>query len=235
MTVALIPARGGSKRLPRKNLQWFAGRPLICYSIAFAHAIEQIDRCVVSTEDPEIANVARSCGAEIIKRPHELASDIATTASVVRHALQSMQEAGHLPEIVILLQPNCPLRPRALAVRALEMLAEGSSDSVISVTAHHQKTGRIENDLFVPEYVWGTRSQDMPTRFFENGLLYAAWTRAVLTSGSIFGSRARALVTEPLYALGDIDTPLDLAVAEFLFEKYRSHFDWAPAEVMLQA
>lgn len=233
MTVALIPARGGSKRLPRKNLRSFAGRPLIYYSIALAQALDRIDRCVVSTEDPEIAQVAHAYGAEVIERPPELADDLASTTSVAIHTLQMLGGGERRPEVMVLLQPNCPLRPRKLVVRALELLEEGRSDSVISVTEHHHKTGRIKDELFVPEYVPGTRSQDMPARYFENGLVYAAWTRGLMETGSLFGARVQPLVTDPLYALGDIDTALDFAVAEFLFEKYRNHFDWAPPDVAL--
>ena len=235
MIVALIPARGGSKRLPRKNVRPFAGKPLLQYSIALAQAIDRIDRCVVSTEDSEIAEVARRCGAEVIERPLELADDRATTASAVIHALERMRTGGDMPEALVLLQPNCPLRPRALVVEALDLLAAGGCDSVVSVTSYHHKVGNINDGLFVPEYQPGTRSQEMPLRYFENGLVYAAWSRTVLEGGNLFGARVRPLITDPMYALGDIDTALDLEVAEFLFQKYRSHFDWAPSDVTVHA
>ncbi len=227
MIAAIIPARGGSKRLPRKNLSLFAGRPLIHYSIALAQAIDRIDCCVVSTEDAEIADVARGHGAEVIARPAELADDCASTASVIIHALETMGRHGRMPEAVVLLQPNCPLRPRALVVRALDLLSD-ACDSVVSVSSEHHKTGEIKHGLFVPLYAPGTRAQDMPERYFENGLVYAAWSRRVLETGSVFGDRVRPLVTDPMYALGDIDTALDLEIAEHLFLKYRNHFDWVP-------
>src|SRR5688500_745377 len=106
-TLALIPARGGSKRLPRKNLLPFGGRPLLSHSIAAAQSVPRIDLCVVSTEDSEIADVSRGCGADVVHRPAELADDYASTASVVLHALEALKSSGVTPEIVVLLQPNC--------------------------------------------------------------------------------------------------------------------------------
>jgi N-acylneuraminate cytidylyltransferase len=230
MIAALIPARGGSKRLSRKNLRPFAGRPLIYHSIALAQAIDRIDCCIVSTEDAEIAEVASGYGAEILERPAELAADRASTVSVVIHALQTLAGQERAPEAIVLLQPNCPLRPRALVVRAIELLEQGGCDSVVSVTPTSQKTGLVRNGCFVPEYEPGTRSQDMPERCFENGLVYVARAAGILESGSLFGARIRPLMTDPMYALGDIDTALDLEIAEHIFLKYRSHFDWAAAE-----
>jgi CMP-N-acetylneuraminic acid synthetase len=120
-------------------------------------------------------------------------------------------------------------------VEALDLLAAGGCDSVVSVTSHHHKVGVIKDDLFVPEYQPGIRSQEMPSRYFENGLVYAAWSRTVLDSGNLFGSRVRPLRTDPMYALGDIDTALDFEITEFLFYRYRSHFDWAPSDVTVHA
>lgn len=224
--VALIPARGGSKRLPGKNLKRFAGRPLIAHSIALARAIRGIDRCVVSTEDTAIGRTAREYGAEVIDRPPHLASDTATTASVARHALESLSERGEPATVLVTLQPNCPLRPPRLVREALDLFRarSGEIDSVISVTANHHKLGSIRGGLFHPGYATGTRSQDMEATYFENGLIYVTHARVVLERGTVFGDRILPLVTEPLYALGDIDTELDFHVAEFLFQKYRDEF-----------
>ena len=231
-TLALIPARGGSKRLPRKNLLPFGGRPLLCHSIAAAQSVSRIDLCVVSTEDSEIADVARRCGADVVQRPAELADDYASTASVVLHTLEMLKSSGVTPEIVVLLQPNCPLRPTSLVEQALDLLAQGDTDSVISVTEDHHKVGTLSGRVFLPDYQPGIRSQDMALKYFENGVVYATRTKAMLETGSVFGRTIGAVLTDPLYAMGDIDTPLDLAVAEFLFETYRHHFTWAPASVM---
>jgi len=226
MVVALIPARGGSKRLPRKNLRSFAGRPLILYSIALAQNINLIDRCIVSTEDEEIAAVARSLGAEVVKRPPALADDFATTASVARHVLEQISAEGKVPEALLTLQPNCPLRTVSLVQQALEFFFANTADSVITVTRNHRKLGEIQDRHFIPKYKPGIRSQDMAPTYFENGLAYVSRASLVLKEGKLFGRKILALEVDPLYALGDIDTELDFQVAEFVFEKYRDHFSY---------
>ena len=229
MIVAVIPARGGSKRLPRKNLKLFAGRPLLDYSIMLARSVPEIDRCIVSTEDDEIAAVALQCGAEVIERPTELASDFATTVSVVQHALRCLIEQGARPEVVVTLQPNCPLRPAGLVQSALQRIGE-ATDSVISVTESAHKLGQLQNGYFVPSYTVGMRSQDMAPKFYENGLVYVTQASLVLEQGDLFGPRILPVVIDPLYALGDIDTEFEFEIAEMLFHRYRDHFAWAMDE-----
>jgi CMP-N-acetylneuraminic acid synthetase len=229
-TIALIPARGGSKRLPRKNLRPFAGQPLIYHSIALAHTIPGLERCLVSTEDAEIASAAQRFGAEVIDRPAALADDQATTANVALHALQVVAKQDRMPDVLLILQPTCPLRPKALVRRALAVMEQDTADCVLSVTEHRHKVGHIIADRFLPEYKPGIRSQDMPPRYFENGLVYATRAEALIATGSVFGASAVPLVTDPLYALADIDTAFDFELAELLFLRYRSHFEW-PAEL----
>jgi N-acylneuraminate cytidylyltransferase len=227
MIIAFIPARGGSKRLPRKNLKLLGGRPLIFYSIAVARAVERIDRCVVSTEDAEIACVAQEYGAEVIHRPLHLADDHASTASVAQHALGELVRQGARPEALVTLQPNCPLRPAAMVEEALDLFqASEAADSLITVTENRHKLGEIAGSLFRPRYQPGTRSQDMARSYYENGLVYISRARMVLEQGEIFGERIVPLITDPLYAMGDIDDALDFEVAEFLFHRYQDRFDY---------
>lgn len=224
--VALIPARGGSKRLPRKNVRYFAGQPLLYYSIALAKALPQISRCVVSTEDKEIAKIAQMLGAEVIERPAELAGDSAPTASAAKHALGELIKEGCFPDALLTLQPNCPLRPLSLVKQAIDLFYAEKPDSVITVTKTIHKVGKMKGGFFVPEYRPGIRSQDIDPRYFENGLAYVTRVDLILEKEDLFGERIIPLVTDPLYAMGDIDTELDFQVAEFLFEKYRDHFDY---------
>jgi CMP-N-acetylneuraminic acid synthetase len=226
MIVALIPARGGSKRVPRKNLKPFAGRPLLYYSIVLAQAVKAIDRCLVSTEDGEIAEVAEAFGAEVLKRPVELSDDYATTASVVRHALEELVRRGEEPEALVLLQPNCPLRTVSMVQEALGLFAGADVDSVMTVTRNTHKLGEISDGLFRLHYRAGIRSQDMAPTYFENGLVYVVRPQQVLETGQLFGERILPLITDPLYARGDIDDALDFEVAEFLYQKYRDHLDY---------
>lgn len=228
-TVALIPARGGSKRLPRKNVRPFGGHPLLAYSIAAARDARAIDGCYVSTDDEEIAAAARAYGAEVIARPATLATDLATTASAVVHALDALGDARIRPEVVVVLQPTAPLRPQSLIGDAMALLAEGGSDSVISVSEHHHKVGTIEDDLFVPAYRPGTRSQDLPKQYFENGLVYAVWSETVRAEQSVFGRRIRPLIVHGVHALADVDTAFDFALAEWLLETHAADYRWLRA------
>lgn len=226
-TVAFIPARGGSKRLPRKNIALFAGKPLIYYSIALAKSFPQVERCVVSTEDDEIAAIALSLGAEVIRRPMELAADTAPTASAARHVLQTLAGEQYFPDAFITLQPTCPLRPHELLLQAIELFYSHHPDSVLTVSRNHHKLGEIKQDFFAPYYLPGTRSQDMPSTFYENGLIYVTKPSLIMENEDLFGQRMFPLLTEPLYSMGDIDSALDFEIAEFLFQKYRQHFAYA--------
>lgn len=228
--MALIPARGGSKRLPRKNVRLFAGRPLLCYSVVFAQRAAGIVRCIVSTDDDQTAEIAAASGAEVIRRPAELATDTAPTVAAVVHALELVGSDGPVPEVVVLLQPNCPLRPSGLVERAMAQLASTGADSVISVSAHHRKTGTVVSGRFVPDYVPGTRSQDLASQVFENGVIYATRSQVVLERQCVFGEHISPLLIDPLFALGDIDTALDWDVAEHLYMTHREMFDWMPPE-----
>ena len=224
MLIAVIPARGGSKRLPKKNILPFAGSPLICHSIALARSLRAIDRVCVSTDDPEIASIAKEAGAEIVMRPPELATDRSTTASAIRHALLMMADSGARADAVLTLQPNCPLRTAEIVTDAIALYHREHPDSVVGVTKSHHKLGPIENGRFIPAYRTGMRSQDMADQYFENGVVYVSRADMVIQSEDLFGAQMAPLVIDPLYALGDIDTLLDFQVAEFLFTKYRERF-----------
>jgi len=224
MMIAVIPARGGSKRLPKKNILPFAGSPLICHTIALARSLPVIDRVCVTTDDAETARIAREAGAEIVIRPAELATDRSTTASAIRHALLALCEGGPRPEAVITLQPNCPLRTAAIVNGAIDLFRREKPDSVVGVTKSHHKLGPIENDRFLPAYRTGTRSQDLAEQYFENGVIYVSRADMVSSAEDLFGGAIAPIVIDPLYALGDIDTLLDFQVAEFLFTKYRERF-----------
>lgn len=226
MVVGFVPARGGSKRLPGKNLRLFAGRPLIAYSIMLSRSVPGIDRCVVSTDDERIADEARVWGADVIRRPDALATDTATTASAAQHAVRELEAGGVAVEMLVTLQPTNPLRPVALVEAGLALFRQARPDSVVSVAPTSIKTGVISNDLFVPDYVPGTRSQDLPARYHETGLLYITSGSLVRDHGDLFGARIAALRTDPLFADADIDTAEDCERAELLYARYRHLFEY---------
>ena len=131
--LAIIPARGGSKRLPGKNIKLLNGKPLIAHSIEFAMNSGVIDKLIVSTDSDDIAAVAKQYGAEVMMRPAELATDTAKTAPVLLHVADELEKQGYVPDIVVLLQPTCPVRIKNLAYEALKILDENPEyDSIFT-------------------------------------------------------------------------------------------------------
>lgn len=219
-TIAIIPARGGSKRIPEKNIQLFGGVPLLAHSIRYAFANSKIiDEIYVSTDDVSIKRIALSYGAKVIDRPEALSGDLEPTVSAMKHVLESLEEnVGN----IILLQPTNPLRPDNLLKEAFEVFQKGNLDSLFTVTRNHQKFGKINNDKFTPyNYTIGQRSQDLEPLFFENGLLYITNADLILKD-TIISENAFPLEIDHVFAKVDIDTPEDLEYAEYLYQKSKS-------------
>jgi CMP-N-acetylneuraminic acid synthetase len=216
-TIAIIPARGGSKRIPEKNIQLFGGLPLLVHSIQYAVAnSEIIDDIYVSTDDATIKATALAYGAKVIDRPASLSGDLEPTITALKHVLETI---GGTVDNVILLQPTNPLRPPNLLKEAFEIYKNGKHDSLFTVTRNHQKFGKIINSKFIPfNYAIGQRSQDLDPLFFENGLLYIT-KAALILEDIIISENALPLVVNHIFASVDIDTPEDLDYAEYLFNK----------------
>jgi CMP-N,N'-diacetyllegionaminic acid synthase len=224
--LAIVPARGRSKGVPRKNLRLLLGQPLIAYTIQSALASRFISHLVVSTEDPEIADVSRSLGADVpFVRPLELALDHSPQLDVVLHALESVERArGTSYKIVLLLQPTTPLRTTADIDSAVEKLIAASADSVVSF--HRVEQGHpyymytIDDDrpkplLEVPPHV--TRRQDFPAVFVRNGAVYATRRNVLVQQRTFYGQDMRAYLM-PIERSINIDTEFDFAMAEFLLQ-----------------
>jgi N-acylneuraminate cytidylyltransferase len=207
--MALIPARGGSKSVPRKNLLPVAGRPLIAYSILHAKACPSITRVVVSTDDDEIAAAARQLGAEVpFKRPAEAASDTATDFQVFQHALTWLAaHEQYAPELVVHLRPTGPVREVALIERAIQlMLHEPEADSLRSIGAAEQtpyKMWRIEDSFLrplieLPGYpeAHSMPRQKLPVAYWQNGYVDIVRPRTILELGSMTGSVILPFVVE---------------------------------------
>lgn len=214
--IAIIPARGGSKRLPGKNSLPLDGLPLIAYSILYAqrnHAI--VDAVFVSTDDAEIATVARAFGAQVIERPVEISGDHEPTVSALKHVLENI---GDPVENVILLQPTNPLRPENMLAEAFAHFEKASCDSLFTVTQNRHKLGKIDDGKFIPfNYQPGQRSQDMEPLFFENGLLYITKAHLILDN-IIMGENAFPFEINHPYAQVDIDTQADFDYAAYLMQ-----------------
>lgn len=221
--LAIIPARGGSKGIPHKNIKLFAGAPLIAYSIVAAKESRLITRVIVSTDDPEIARMAREWGAETpFLRPVELAQDDTTDFPVFKHALDWLQEhEGKLPEIVVQLRPTSPVRPQGLIDQAIEILLEHpEADSVRGVVPSGQnpyKTWRIDaqngqmRQLLTVEGIpepYNAPRQALPKSFWQTGHIDAIRTRTILEKGSLSGDGVMPVMVDPRYTV-DIDVPAD--------------------------
>lgn len=227
--LAVIPARGGSKGIPRKNIKDFAGFPLIAYSIAAGLRAASVTRVIVSTDDEEIAAVARSYGAETpFLRPAELAQDQTLDLPVFQHALAWLeQNEGYRPEVVVQLRPTSPVRPRGLVDEAVDLLlAHPEADSVRGVVPAGQnphkmwridpQTGRMKNLLDVEglSEPYNAPRQALPPVYWQTGHIDAIRPRAIL-GGSMSGTVVLPVMVDPAYTV-DIDTPKDWNRSEWL-------------------
>lgn len=211
--LGFIPARGGSKGLPRKNLIPLAGRPLLVHTIQAARASELLDRVVVSTDDQEIAAVATNHGVEVIARPAELAADNTLMLPVVLHALEVLADRGYLPTLVVTLHPTSPFRSPTLIDRAIRTFAAGDVDSVLTVRAVNPRIGWLQHGLFVP----GFDPERPEPVYVDAGAVYVNRVDQLTHGRSFVGRRARAIVLDKIEGL-DLNTPADLEVAACIIE-----------------
>ena len=219
-TVAVIPARGGSKRLPQKNIKKLDGIPLIAHSVLYAQKHEFISDIYVTTDDELIKEIAMEYGAIVIDRPQEISGDLEPTVSALKHVLQSISQSI---DNVVLLQPTNPLRPKDLLNECFSQYETTQSDSLFTVTRNHHKLGQIVNSKFIPyNYKIGQRSQDLKPLFFENGLLYISKVNLIMNDIIICDNAIPFPVIHP-YANVDIDTQDDFDYAEFLLKKFTNH------------
>lgn len=209
--VALIPARGGSKRLPAKNIRPLAGKPLIAYTIEAALASTGISSVIVSTDDTKIAETAKTWGAEVpFKRPHEISGDEARTEDVALHLLEFLKERGREVDILAVLQPTSPLRGARHIDEALEHFSRSAAASLVSVTP-----------LGIPRDVLRWVEGGMATKpagpageaYRLNGAIYIVRSEQLLRSGSLSPEPCAAYVMDPDVSV-DIDTRADWEEAE---------------------
>lgn len=224
MRLAMIPARGGSKRIPRKNIKAFCGKPMIAWSIEAALASGCFDQVIVSTDDEEIAVVAQEYGAVApFLRPAELSDDHTGTLPVVRHAIEWYKARGTLLDQVCCLYATAPFVRGEDIQRGLGVLEQTGADYAFSVTSYAfpiQRAIRITEaervEMFHPEH-FNTRSQDLEEAYHDAGQFYwglaSAWSE-----GKVIFSQASAPVILPRHRVQDIDTPEDWLRAEWMFK-----------------
>lgn len=219
--ITIIPARGGSKRFPGKNIYVLKNRPLISHSIEYSLRNPNIVETYVSTDDKDIKEVSKISGAKMIDRPAEFAGDYATTASAMKHAVQYLMDKGVEFDYVVLLQATNPLRPKGLLNEAIDIIEKGENDSLFTVNRSEKKLGKIIGGKYVPwNYKFGQRSQDLDPLYYENGLLYIT-KKELLLQEIIEGPTAYPLVVDHPFGEVDIDTIEDFYYAEFMLNQYK--------------
>ena len=229
MRLAIIPARGGSKRIPRKNIKLFGGKPMIAWSIEAAMRSACFDRIIVSTDDAEIAELAVALGAETpFMRPAALSDDHTPTIPVIAHAIAWQQEHGETPSEACCIYATAPFITADDLQRGLHILQNNQCDYAFSVTSYAfpiQRAIRINDrervEMFQPAH-FNTRSQDLEEAFHDAGQFYWGKAQAWLENKPIFSSDS-APVMLPRHRVQDIDTPEDWQRAQWMFEIHRQH------------
>lgn len=224
MKVCIIPARGGSKRIPRKNIKVFNGKPMIGYSIEAAFQSQCFDKVIVSTDDKEIAEIAINMGAEApFFRPDELANDHAATLPVIKHAIEWFQQNKIEPEYVCCIYATAPFIEAKYIQKALHKLQQTKTDYCFSAASYPfpiQRAFKVtKNDrvkMFNPEK-FNTRSQDLEEAYHDAGQFYWGKTSAFLAEKMIFSETATPYLL-PRHRVQDIDTAEDWERAELMYK-----------------
>jgi CMP-N,N'-diacetyllegionaminic acid synthase len=223
--IAVIPARGGSKSVPQKNVVPLGGKPLLAWPIATAREVGYVDRTIVSTDDEEIARVARECGAEMYRRPARLATDSALVVDALRDLIARLADEGESARIMVLLEATCPFRTAADVEACLELLVRDDRDSVATFNGaelNPYRAWRIGDDGPTPFIAgadpWQPR-QSLPAAYQLNGAAYAFRTDRLPSDapGLLYGRSAAVII--PAERCLDIDTAFDLAIAETLLSR----------------
>jgi len=217
--IAFIPARGGSKEIPNKNIKNFAGKPLMVHSIEYALKSKLVNEVMVSTDDSKISKIAKDAGASVVKRPPELCTDTATTESAIEHYLHFSKVK---PDVIILLQVTSPLRPKDSLDEALRHFQKGKYDSLLSICSTHRFFWQVKDDNTASaeyDYLNRPRRQDMilkDKRFIENGSLYIFSHEHFEKIGNRLGGKI-GYVVWPEDCNIEIDTITDFKILERIF------------------
>ncbi|WP_394146876.1 pseudaminic acid cytidylyltransferase [Shewanella atlantica] len=228
MNIAIIPARGGSKRIPGKNIKPFNGKPIIAYSIEAAINSGCFDRVIVSTDSEEIARVAKKYGAEVpFMRPADIADDHATTLMVIEHAIKAMLEREEQYDYCCCIYATAPFVTAIQLREGLQQIKQRQADYLFPVCEYPSPIQRaisldesLKISMFAPENL-NTRSQDLKPAYYDTGQFYWGIVSAFLASKPIYSDKASGLVL-PKGSVVDIDTHEDWSLAEALFEFYQN-------------
>ncbi len=227
--LAIIPARGGSKGVPDKNIRIVAGRPLIAYAIECAQESRLINRIIVSTDSPIIAQTASDHGAEVLMRPSHLAQDDTPMPPVLLHVLQTLQENGEKYDLIVLLQITSPIRTGQDIDHVVEMFASAPNlDAVISVVpmddVHPARMYTLDEGKWMNPYIESgeeARRQDLPVVYYRNGCIYAIRSEILKDKKSLMVKNKKAYIM-PAKWLANIDDERDLIIAEALIKMWKT-------------
>ena len=227
--LAIIPARGGSKGIRRKNLQKLSGKPLIAHTIIAAKKTKSINKIIVSTDDKEIEKISKNNGAEVpFLRPKQISKDTSSTIEVIKHALKFLQEnQSYVPDIIILLQPTSPLRTSQLITKTINTLKKSKATSVITVskiTKHPYAAYWLKNDFLKPfekNFTKYSRRQEFPDLFFPTGAVYTFWYDTLKKFNSLHGPKIKPIVVHDEDI--DIDNLQDLFFAEMMLKNWKKY------------
>jgi len=220
--IGVIPARGGSKSVPGKNIRSLGGKPLLVWSIEVAQKVSEIDRIIVSTDDAQIASVSRAHGAEVYTRPPHLATDDALVIDALRDLVGTLRSERESAEILLLLEPTCPFRAVEDVLGCLQLVAIEGYDSAAAFTEAELNPHRAWKitgntpEVFIPGAIPWLPRQQLPSAYQLNGAVYAVQIAGLAHSGqSILFGRIGAIKMPPSRSI-DIDGALDFLVAEQL-------------------
>jgi len=219
--LAVIPARGGSRGLPRKNIRLLRGQPLLSYTVAHALAVPSIDFTVVTSDDAEILKIGEKAGAAPILRPKKLAGDRARTEDALLHALEILEKMGNSYDFVVTLEPTHPFRKPETVTQAIEMVSSGRYDSCMTLTEDRTDFWRQKGKSYARLFPNAPRRrQERDPLFKENSLVYVTSVAALRRRKFVIGSRPGFIITPERESL-DIHTATDLAFAESLMGEKR--------------
>ncbi|MDO9044297.1 MAG: acylneuraminate cytidylyltransferase family protein [Methanobacteriaceae archaeon] len=225
--ISIIPARGGSKGLLRKNVKSIAGTPLINYTINAANNSKYIKNSFISTEDPEIELISNNCRVEVIKRPEILAKDDSLTIDVILHALDFFEEKES-PDILVLLQPTSPLRTSIDIDNAIDIFKKNECDSVISVSELEHSpywSLKLQNSYLKPNFgkeYFKKRRQDLPTLYSPNGAIFISTPEYLRKHKTFYFEKTLPYIMPPERSI-DIDTELDSKLAELILKERKEN------------
>lgn len=217
--LAVIPARGGSKRIPRKNIIEINRKPLLAYTIEFAKKIQELDAVVVSSEDEEILSIASSYGAEALRRPDELALDNTQDEPVLIHAVRTLEAQGRFFDYIVMLQCTLPLRTLETVRKVIATGVSGGFDTVSTCVEDRSRYRRFRNGVWLPlDPNASRRSQEREPYYREADVCYIMKTKTLIKTGTIFGGKVEFVVVDEIENI-DINTPFDLELVTFLISK----------------